>query len=124
MKTALFLVALAMHSAAFSQSVCEDLARAAEDNVKEMAYAVTDGSSDNSAPRETNRKLNQIAQSSMLNANLMLMAANKCTMPKLPVSEKSYRDSASECSLAHRMPKSGQPAPLAECDRSKWVRGK
>ncbi|MFZ6745254.1 hypothetical protein ACO0LC_18675 [Undibacterium sp. JH2W] len=105
-------------------STCEQLSIAVEGGVKELAYYEMTGILDNSAPRETNRKLNQVLQMGAIQANLLLMQANKCVLPKLPISETAYRANALQCELASgRASRSKEGnTPLAECDRAAWSR--
>ena len=97
---------------------CDALATEVEASVKELAYYSVNGAFDDSAPRETNRKLQKVVASNLIQANLALMQANKCTLPKLPIYESAYRSAALKC-LSAEQPKDGV-AP--ECVRTKWSR--
>ena len=117
----LLVAACGFAQAADSKSpsgVCEGLAAEVDASLKELAYYSIDGTFDDSAPRETNRKLQKVIASNLIQANLTLMQANKCALPKLPIYENAYRSAALKCFTVDQ-PKDGV-AP--ECIRSKWVR--
>ena len=123
----LIVVALGLCSCVFeakAQNVCDQLNVAVENGVKELSFYAMSGIFDDSAPRATNRKLSQVFQMGMIQANLQLLQANKCALPKLPVSEYSYKANALQCELAgsraSRQKESN--APLPECDRATWDR--
>lgn len=103
---------------------CEALGLAVEGGVKELSFYEVTGILDNSAPRETNRKLNQVLQMGGIQANLLLMQANKCALPKTPVSEIAYRANAFQCEFASsRVSRSKDvTTQIPECDRATWNR--
>lgn len=106
-----------------AQTACDRLAEAIETSAKEISFYAVDGALDNSAPRATNRKLEQNMHVGLIQANLTLMQANKCPLPKAPFSESGYKDSAFTCVAAAM--RGGDPTKqLPECDRAKWVRTK
>jgi hypothetical protein len=100
------------------QGPCDALAGEVEASVKELAYYSINGTLDDSAPRETNRKLQKVVASNLIQSNLVLMQANKCPMPKLPIYESAYRSAALKCFTAEQ-PKEGI---ALECVRTKWTR--
>ena len=111
---------------ALANSVCDQFAYAIESSVKEISHYSRGGSIDNSAPRAANRKLDQSIHVGLIQANLTMMQAAKCTLPKEPIQENSYGSAAFKCEMAaFKAGQSGSPAttPLPECDRDKWVRG-
>lgn len=110
--------AQAVEKTAPQHGSCDALAAEVEASVKELAFYSIDGSFDDSAPRETNRKLQKVIASNLIQSNLSLMQANKCPMPKLPVYESAYRSAALKCFTAEK-PKDGL-AP--ECIRTNWTR--
>jgi len=98
--------------------ICEELGRAVEASVKEMAYY--DQAELGTPEAEiTNRKLSMVAEASKAQSNLLLMQSNKCALPKQPVSPRAYFHAAFAC--VHKTPKSGS-GYIPECDRAKWVR--
>ena len=97
--------------------VCEALATEVESSLKELAYYSVNGNFDDSAPRETNRKLQKVVAANLIQANLALMQANKCAMPRLPIYESAYRSAALKCLTAEQ---TDTAAP--ECIRTKWSR--
>jgi hypothetical protein len=101
-----------------SQGTCDALAAAVEGGVRDLAHYSFDGTFDSSAMRETNRQLQKVVASNLIQANLTLMQANRCPLPKLPVDEYAYRSAALKC-LSAVKPKDGV-AP--ECIRPNWVR--
>jgi hypothetical protein len=126
MKRAIFGVLL-VAACGFAQAVdkvpaqpgaCDALAAEVEASVKELAYYSIDGTFDDSAPREANRKLQKVVASNLIQSNLALMQGNKCQMPKQPIYESAYRSSALKCFTAEK-PKEGV-AP--ECIRTNWTR--
>jgi hypothetical protein len=100
------------------QANCETLAAAVEAGVRDLAFYSIDGTFDNSAVRETNRQLQKVVASNLIQANLTLMQANRCALPRLPVDEGAYRSAALKCFTATK-PKDGV-AP--ECVRPTWTR--
>jgi hypothetical protein len=100
------------------QSACDALSAEVEASVKELSYYSVDGTFDDSAPRETNRKLQKVVASNLIQSNLALMQANKCPMPRQPIYESAYRSAALKC-LNAEQPKEGV---AAECIRTKWTR--
>lgn len=123
-QAALLCFALTAPYAVFAQSSCDQLQVAVEDGIKEISFQSLTRYSDNSAPRLTNRKLEQLAQIGMIQANLTLMQASKCNLPKAPVQEKAYKESAGKCLTALDSPveRGAEVKPLSECDRTKWIR--
>jgi hypothetical protein len=99
-------------------SICDALAKAVDDGVKEMAF-YDEAALGTPALEVTNRRLNLVAEASRVQSNLMLMQANKCPMPKDPISPRAYFGSAFAC--AHAIVKPGTD-PIPECDREKWVK--
>lgn len=105
------------------KNVCDTLGSAVESGVKELAFYSASGALDDSAPRESNRLMRKLASASVIQSNLQLMAANKCAMPKLPISDTDYYSNALDCTLAtSRAQRTGEKIELPECDRAKWVR--
>ncbi len=117
-----FLMALMIVSCvASAQSACDTLTKAAEKNIKEMSYSVAAGMF--SSEGETNRRLEKVYVATALQSNLMLMQANKCPMPKAPVSDTEYSKNAMECVLAaSKAQRLGDKGALSECDRATWTR--
>ena len=99
-------------------AVCDDLAKAVEAGVKEMAY-FEQSALGTPASEVTNRRLSIVAEASKVQSNLLLMQSNKCPMPKQSINSRAYFNNAFAC--AHAMPKAGT-GPIPECDRSTWVR--
>jgi hypothetical protein len=97
---------------------CEALAATVEAGVRDLAFYSIDGTFDSSAARETNRQLQKVVASNVIQANLTLMQANRCALPKLPIDENAYRSAALKCFTAAK-PKDGV-AP--ECIRPTWTR--
>jgi hypothetical protein len=97
---------------------CQALADVIEANVRDLAFYNIDGTFDGSAARETNRQLQKVVATNLIQSNLLLMQANRCSLPKLPVDDEAYRSAALKCFTASK-PKEGV-AP--ECIRPKWTR--
>lgn len=100
-------------------AICDRLAQAVEDNAKNLSYYRVSGIADDSAPRETNRLLQRVIYTNMLQSNLTLMQANKCALPSTPVVDDAYTSSALKCMTAKVNAHSKFPP---ECDQSSWVR--
>ena len=100
------------------QTVCDSLAASVEEGVKDLSHYRFDGAFDNSAVRETNRQLQKVVTTNLIQANLTLMQANKCVLPKLPINDYAYRSAALKCATSTK-PKD-EVAP--ECVRPNWTR--
>ena len=107
-------------SGANAQANCDAFNEAIDSSIKEISFLSAEGIGDNSAPRESNRKTNQLFHMSMINANLVLMQAGKCPLPKTPIHQHAYKISAQKCMLA--ILKANGTNPLPDCDRSAWVK--
>lgn len=106
-----------------SGEVCENLGTAIESGMKELSFIRVDGAADNSAARESNRQLEKVVVTNLMQLNIGLMQANRCNLPKTPFSDSAYYLSALSCSnalLKAQLDRSSE-SPV-ECDRSKWSR--
>jgi hypothetical protein len=75
---------------------------------------------DGSASINEMKKSNALGE---IQANLTLMQANKCAMPKAPVDYGPYLTQALKCNIARSSAlRAGDHNLPAECDRDKWVR--
>jgi hypothetical protein len=102
---------------------CDNLAAAVESGAKELSFIRVDGAADNSAARESNRQLQKVVATNLMQMNLSLMQANRCNLPRVPFSDSSYYLSALSCSTALLKSQLNQVSDSpAECDRSKWTR--
>jgi len=101
---------------------CEQLGAAVEDGVMELTFIRVDGVTDNSAARETNRQLQKVVVTNLMQMHLTLMAANKCPLPKTTFSDGAYYLDALNCSTALLKAKQSDKDMPPECDRRKWVR--
>lgn len=124
MKRFVMAAALVWCGAAAAQtkpvSFCDALAQTVEDNVKSLSYYRVSGVGDDSAARETNRLLQKVAYSNLLQATLIQMQANKCPVPTLPLTDDAYTSSALKCMKARITPPRSSNPP--ECEESAWVR--
>lgn len=105
-----------------STSVCESLAVAVDADMKQLAASGVSDFFEDSAMRETNRRLGRVVAASLIQSNLMLMQANKCLPPKAPISDGTYINDALQCEIAKsKAQRLGDKSLPAECDRDKWV---
>ena len=115
----LFWLLSAEASSAFAaDSTSEQLGKAVEASVKEMAF-YDDAALGASAAELMSRKLGAVAEASKIQSNLTLMQANKCLMPRDPINPRVYSQSAFAC--VHATPRPGN-TPVPECDREKWTK--
>jgi hypothetical protein len=71
--------------------------------------------------KELSRELQRSNAISRIQANLVLMQANKCALPKEEISDKRYINAALQCEIAKsKAQRAGEKASPAECDRDKW----
>ena len=97
--------------------VCDEIRSMVEDDVKSMAESTMDTGNDVVSQL---RKLTSIGQ---IQANLTLMQANKCQLPKSAVDYRPYLYSASRCAIAKSAAqRAGSNARPLECDRDTWTR--
>jgi hypothetical protein len=102
---------------------CESFANAFDNGAKELAYIEAGGVGDNSAARESNRLLERVIATNVMQMNLNLMQLNKCAAPKQPVYAGDYGLDAMKCSNAvMRGRLSGDKSSPPECDRGKWTK--
>jgi hypothetical protein len=102
--------------AAASSGVCASLAHDYDQVEKGMALTWAEGVGDNSAPRDTGRKIeasNFLARASMM---LTLMQAHHCQMPDHAPSDGRYMSNALTCSTD--LLRSGADAP--SCKMETW----
>lgn len=105
-------------SASAADTTCEQLGKAVEAGVKEMAF-YDDAALGTTGAEMMSRKLGAVVEASKVQSNLALMQANKCPMPREPINPRAYSQSAFAC--VHATPRPGS-APVPECDREKWVK--
>ncbi|WP_124081511.1 hypothetical protein [Pigmentiphaga humi] len=115
-----FLIGIASMGANAQTPACTALSGEVDAGLKELAmdrlYVI-----DDSAPRETNRKLSAIYDLNVIQANIALMAANKCNPIAQPISDRAYHDAAYACDReAESMSGSSDLKPAPKCDRSTW----
>ena len=106
--------------APLSGDVCRDTQYAINDALKDLAalhYAETQAIGSDSAPRQTARLAQAELDIASANANLALLEAAKCPLPKYPVSSAVYADAAGECVLA------SAADHQAKCERANWKPG-
>lgn len=99
---------------AAAAGVCSKLAADYDQIDKALALTFAEGVGDNSAPRETNRQIenaNYLSRASMM---LTLMAAHHCSMPDHAPSDARYMTPALTC--ATDMIKTGADAPSCKTD--------
>ena len=84
---------------------------------KAMASRWADGIADNSAPRATNRAIEDSNALMQAQITLTLMQANRCSLPDHAPSIKKYVSEALTCSTDRL--KAGADAP--SCDMKTWV---
>jgi hypothetical protein len=106
-----------------SAGSCEALAGAIEGGLKALSFISANGMGDNSAARESNRQLEKVVETNLMQMNLGLLQANRCPAPKGPLVDNVYYLDALKCSNAlmrgrNENDKNNPP----ECDRSKWKR--
>lgn len=102
---------------------CEALTGAVEGGLKALSFISANGMGDNSAARESNRQLEKVVETNLMQMNLSLLQANKCPVPKGPLVDNVYYLDALKCSNAlmkGRLDNDKSTPP--ECDRSKWKR--
>jgi hypothetical protein len=104
------------------QDVCERLSAAVEDGVKELSQIRVDGLTDDSAPRETNRQLEKVITTNLMQMHLTLMQANKCTLPKTTFYDTAYYTDALSCATARLKARADDKETPPDCVRSKWTR--
>jgi hypothetical protein len=104
------------------QTTCDKLAAAFESGVKELSFIRSEGVPDNSAARETNRQLEKVVTTNIMQMHLTLMQANKCTLPTANISDVDYYIDALSCTTAMLKAPPGEKEMPPECDRSKWTR--
>jgi hypothetical protein len=103
---------------------CDTLAAAFEDGVKELSFSHAQGMFETSAAREANLQLEKVATTNLMQMHLTLLAANKCPLPKTPLSDNAYGDDAFACAKdIEKNATSGNKDFPASCDRAKWTRG-
>jgi hypothetical protein len=97
-----------------SGAVCGKLSADYDQVEKALALTYAEGVGDNSAPRDTSRKIeesNDLARASMM---LTLMQAHHCQMPDHAPSDMRYMSNALTC--ATDMLRSGADAPSCKTD--------
>jgi DNA gyrase/topoisomerase IV subunit B len=102
--------------------ICEALANAVEDGVKELAFLRSQVELERSAPRETNQQLEKVVTTNLMQMHLTLMQANKCPLPRTTFADSAYSDKAFACSKALIRAQAGDKAFPEACDRTKWAR--
>ncbi|MGN6495938.1 MAG: hypothetical protein ACTHK5_01155 [Tsuneonella sp.] len=85
---------------------------------KAMASRFAESVGDNSAPRATNRAIEDSNSLSQAQITLVLMQASHCTLPDHAPSIKRYLTEALTCST-DRLKAGGADAP--SCDMKKWI---
>ena len=90
-------LALGSHALAQSQASCSATQAQLETNVKNIARAQYSASGDNSAPRATMRMAEATLFAQLANANLTLLIAMKCPLPREPIDPGQYRIKALQC---------------------------
>jgi hypothetical protein len=99
-----------------SGTACPAISEAYDLALKEIAYANVKAVMTRSAAQATQVASEQSTQVAMAHANLDLLIASRCPLPKQPVSEKVYMAPALECHVA-----SGEVEMKAKCDRKTWT---
>lgn len=94
---------------------CPAISDAYEAALKDLAYASTKGMLTRSAPQATQTASEQMVSLARAQANLDLLIASRCPLPKSPVSEQAYMSAAADCALA-----SDEAQMRAKCARSEW----
>jgi hypothetical protein len=115
-RAAVVAVAMCASTSAFAQSACDALQKAIESEIKEAALSSANGLGDNSAPRATMRQIEIANNLSIIQANIALMAQNKCPPRTAPINPGVYLSEALSCSLAILKSEKDPPA----CDKSTW----
>ena len=104
-----------------SSSVCPKLATDYDQIEKSLAVTEAEGIGDNSAPRETNRQVedsNLLTRASMM---LTLMEAHHCTLPDHAPSAARYLSSALTCAKDRLKGALGAETP--SCKMQDWHAG-
>ncbi|MEP2735512.1 MAG: hypothetical protein ABJP34_04365 [Erythrobacter sp.] len=98
-------------------TVCEALAIDWDNIGKRLASNLSRGLTDNSAPRGTLRKLEDMEQWQKAEMVYAMMKDNKCSLPDSPPSAATYLTAATGCDLAKLRARSSD---VPECDRRNW----
>jgi hypothetical protein len=116
-----FLSLLFISKFAFAQSPCDEFAREIDRGLREIAY-FDEPAYKETAASEASRKMDRAYEVSRMQANLSLMLANRCAMPKYPMEPRIYAENAYKCRRAAPIASVAYGEFPTECDRTKWVK--
>lgn len=111
-----FTMIVIFSQSAFAQQVCADFDTAIDSSLKSIALEKARGIGDDSAPRETNRRVRISNELAMIQMNLSLMAQNKCAPLRSPINDSGYMSNAMECITARMQDQTSPPA----CEFKEW----
>lgn len=124
MKKLMVLWAVMTAVPAFAQINCEAFEAAIDKELRDYSSAAASGITGSTNPAADATRRSAMANSiALINANVNLMALNKCAVPKEPIGPV-YLGAALTCSgalLAARERKETAFPP--ECDRKNWKKG-
>lgn len=103
-------------ASAYAQPNCGMFQQSIDESLKRIATERVGGLVDNSAPRETMRKVAISNEIGMMQLNIQLMTLNKCALPGAPLDASVYLSDALGCENALLKGEKDSPA----CDKKTW----
>lgn len=97
---------------------CKAAELAIDEALKEIANAAESGTFDNSAPRQSNRKLAESVEVLKIQNQLTYMQMLGCSAPQQPIDYTAYSAVAIGCAIAPAANKE------ATCNKEAWARGR
>ena len=106
-------------SAVYAQTggVCAGLKANWDRIEKNLAANLAEGVGDRSAPRATNRNIEDLTSMQEASLTYEMMRANKCPLPTKPPSASTYLTPALDCATARLR---SRAADTPECRREDW----
>jgi hypothetical protein len=103
-----------------SQPTCAMLLGRYNDENKELSAIWADGLFDNSAPRETNRGLQELNSRLIQQMAVQMLISKQCPLPTQSSGYIFYSMAAMDCRTARREQPSTTSGSPAACEKSSW----
>ena len=119
----LLIITIALAQPAFSKeakpTICQDINKAIDENIKSIALSQIDGNSDKSAAQQTARNISENNHLQIIQINLNLLDRHKCPPRKTIIDPYMYKSYAIKCALA-RLGGEGKENVKELCDFNRW----